>query len=223
MQVLENFKNAGVLKVDSTGIYRLKTPISVVIPRDVIADLKLIYLPNYEKGGIMAASVYGRGLIIKQFFEVPNASINSYSYSPNASAFVNRYNYILEQGFLPIVIHTHPTKIGLSHYDSRQPMMYQNSSSADRKIARNGIIDLLRMPEAIFVADNRLEGGFSVNFYSGDNRANIAGGALAALGLIGRSWIPGFVGGSIIALNYLLTTEKVAVLPSGNIEIQIKI
>jgi hypothetical protein len=222
MQVLEQFSTAGILEKDLNGVYRLKKPSTIIIPKDVISDLKKIYIPNYEKGGIMAATISGRGLKILAFYEVPNSSTNSYSYSPNPGAFINRYNYVLDQGYLPIVIHTHPTSIGLSHYDGRDPITFQNSSSADRKIARNGIIDVLRMPEAIFVADNRLEGGFAVNFYSGDNKANIIGGSLAALGLVSRKIKLGILGGAVILGNYLLTSEKVQVLENGDIEVIIR-
>jgi hypothetical protein len=165
---LQNYLNLKILKKQSSEEYRLQRPLTITITKKVIDYLKKIYIENGEKGGLFSAYPVGRGaLVINDFFEVPNVAAKSYNYNPVVSLFNSVVNDIIQKGDLPFAIHTHPIKLGFEAYDSKRSKFYLKSSPQDRAIARAGLVPYFNFPEAIFVKDSRLKGGFGINFYTG--------------------------------------------------------
>jgi hypothetical protein len=168
-QQIQNYQNLGILKPMATsGEYRFKRPLQISVPKKIIDRLKSIYIKNGERGGVMAFAPNGNNKIIcVDFIEVENMAKNSFNYIPNEAFFNSAITQILNKGFLPIVVHTHPTELGFSQYDSKRVQFYLKSSKPDRIIARNGVVPFLNMPECIFVQDERFNGGFALNFFTG--------------------------------------------------------
>lgn len=165
---LKNYLDRKIIKKQSTDEYRLQRPLSITITKKVIDQLKAIYQENNEKGGLFEAYGVGKGMIvIDDFIEVPNISAKSYNYNPVPSLFNNVVNEIIQRGGLPFAIHTHPVRLGFDAYDSKRSKFYLKSSPQDRAIARAGLVPYFNFPEAIFVKDSRLKGGFGINFYTG--------------------------------------------------------
>lgn len=167
---IDNYVNLGILKpmVLDSGEYRLQRPLNITIPKRILDKLANTYIPNGEKGGILAFRGNGNSAIICDLFiEVPNISNNAFSYEPNSVIFNAAVDSVLKLQYLPVVIHTHPTNLGFDKYDSKRVQFFLKSSKPDRQLARNGIVPFLNMPEAIFVKDERLNGGFGLNFFTG--------------------------------------------------------
>lgn len=168
---IKNYQNSGILikkRLLNTDNYRLKRPIIIVIKKSVLDQLKAIYQPSFERGGlVLFRNQKGNILEGFKFIEVPNAATNSVSYSPSTAKFSTEIQNALGGGFLPMAIHTHPTSIGLHAYDTKKQRFYLRASKADISIANSGITDILEVPEMIFVKDTRFAQGYDLAMYSG--------------------------------------------------------
>lgn len=148
--------------------FRLKRPIEILIKKAVIAQLKAVYKSDSETGGILKLQVSGVSkLVCTEFIEVKNKSVSDSTYNPDLIEWNNQVQSILDAGFLPLPVHTHPTKLGLHFYDSKRVKFYLGSSKADRVIARQTEAENLNMPEAIFVQDERFGSGYGISLYEG--------------------------------------------------------
>ncbi|GAB3519480.1 hypothetical protein [Emticicia fontis] len=128
--------------------------------------LKSIYNPSLERGGLFELTASDGKLTCIEFHQV-NGTNNSTSYNPNTVLWNEKVQQILGRGNLPLAVHTHPTKIGLHAYDSKQVRFYLKSSRPDRLIADKTISENLQMPEAIFVKDERFGTGYGLALYEG--------------------------------------------------------
>jgi hypothetical protein len=153
--------------------YRLKRPLEILVQNSAIEQLKNIYTPNGENGGLLvlipSIDENGRKLFLcKQFINIPNESLNATNYQPNNFRFEAAARAIFAAGNIAVPIHTHPTNIGLESYDTKRANFYLKSSKADRSISFAGQLDIIETPEAIFVSDPRFDKGYKLAFYSGN-------------------------------------------------------
>jgi hypothetical protein len=146
--------------------YSLQRPLTIMFPVGIMNKLKSIYNASIERGGLFELSASNGKLTCIEFHQV-NGSNNSTSYNPNAALWNEKVQQILGRGNLPLAVHTHPTKIGLHAYDSKQVRFYLKSSRPDRLIADKTISENLQMPEAIFVKDERFGTGYGLALYEG--------------------------------------------------------
>lgn len=167
-EFLTAFEALKILKRQAGGEYRLLRPLRIQVRREVLARLGAIYQPSYEKGGVLEAQAVGMGsLVIHEFHEVHNQAINGYTYSPGLAAWESTVSAILERGNLPFAVHTHPLQLGIERYDSKRAIFYLKPSKADKQIAREGITEVLNLPEVLYTKDSRLKNGFGLSFYTG--------------------------------------------------------
>lgn len=170
MQTLNNLVAKKVLRFrpNSDGReYSLARPLKINFSYSIINQLKAIYKPDREKGGIFEFIAVQSELVCVKFHEIPNGAVNSTSYNPNKIQFDKTVDEILLRGNLPMAVHTHPTAIGLHSYDTKNAKFYLKSSRPDRLIADQTIDDNLVMPEAIFVKDERFGTGYGLAIYEG--------------------------------------------------------
>lgn len=167
-EYLSAFEGLKILKRQANGEYRLMRPLKIQVRKEVLSKLGDTYRPNYEKGGLLEAQAAGSGsLVIVAFHEVHNQAINGYTYSPGVQAWESTITSILERGNIPFAVHTHPLTLNIESYDSKRAIFYLKPSKADKKIARQGITEVLNLPEVLFTKDSRLKNGFGLSFYTG--------------------------------------------------------
>lgn len=167
---LQNYVQSGILReqINGLGDYRFRRPLNILIPKYVLDSLASVYEENREHGGILEFKPSGvQAVTCVGFINIPNEAKTTYNFEPNANLFNAAVNEVLNSGNLPVVVHTHPTKLGIGNYDSKAVKFYLRSSKPDRAVSRNGIVPFLNLPEAIFVKDERLNGGFGLNFFTG--------------------------------------------------------
>lgn len=192
---LKTYLDKKIIKKQSADEYRLQRPLTKIIRKKVIDHLKDIYLENAEKGGLLESYAGGKStLVFDSFLEVPNVSAKAYNYNPIASQFNGVVNDIIQRGGLPFAVHTHPIRLGIEAYDSKRSKFYLKSSPQDRAIARAGLVPYFNFPEAIFVKDSRLKGGYGLNFYTG----TIFPASTTALTTL--QWVSGGIG--LLSLGY---------------------
>lgn len=168
MQSLEYLVSLGYIRLSPSNEYQLKRPVKIVVKNNVIEALKKVYQKNYEQGGVMELRPLTKGVLIcDNFIFVKNTSVNSYSYAPNMALLNSKVFEVTDRGNLPVVIHTHPTEIGIHAYDRKRVQFFLKSSRPDRVISRN-TNEVLNMPEAIFVKDTRFGNQqYALNFFTG--------------------------------------------------------
>lgn len=170
--IIDKLLKRGDVKYRSTSVV-LARPINIVVKSTVINEVKSVYEASREHGGLlMMKPAENRGsFVIDSLLIMPNVSNDpSVGFLPDANAMTAATLGILNSGALPIVFHTHPTKLGISGYDSKRASWYLNGSHADKTIARR--VQTLEgydivLPEVIAVADNRFKDGVAISFYEG--------------------------------------------------------
>lgn len=165
---LENLVENKVLSFEnsSTPYYQLNPPFELHFILDVIQALKQTYDPERENGGLFWFRPVDSVLRVEKLSFIRNKSLTKTGYDPDAYDWNKEFNLIIEQGFLPIAFHTHPTKIGYALYDSKRKNFYLKSSKPDREVAKT-IYNQLLMPECIFVEDDNFAGGYGLAIYEG--------------------------------------------------------
>lgn len=170
MQPFDSLVAKKVLRFRPTSVgreYSLARPLNIKFSAGIINELRAIYAPNREAGGLFELIATESTLTAVKFHEIKNGALNSTSYNPPKKAFDAKIAEIIGRGNLPMAVHTHPTKIGLHSYDSKREIFYLKSSRPDRLIADKNIASGLVMPEAIFVKDERFGTGFGLAIYEG--------------------------------------------------------
>jgi proteasome lid subunit RPN8/RPN11 len=166
-KTIENFVKLDILQMKLDGNFRLSRPLEINISNVATNKLKDIYKPNREFGGIfLGRASEKQRLEIFEFIQIPNESAKSYNFDPG-KYLIAAVSTALEASYLPIVVHTHPTKLGIEQYDNKRNTFYIIASKPDRKIARQGVFSELKLPECIFVKDDRFKTGFGLSFYTG--------------------------------------------------------
>lgn len=179
--IIETLLERSDLQVSNNAVV-IKRPCEILISANVVNKIKDIYAPTFERGGLLLlqptptrGQLFGKDLVV-----IPNQSAANSAYEPNEFIFKAEIAKAINAGFLPVAIHTHPTKLGLSGYDNKRVNFYLSSSQPDQRIAAAGV-DIagrkLLLPEAIAVVDTRFDTGFSIAFYEG----GILPASLAAL------------------------------------------
>lgn len=169
MQSFDNLLDKKVLRFRPNSVgreYSLQRPLTIVFPVAIMNQLKAIYNPSIERGGLFELSATESKLTCVAFHQVMGSN-NATSYNPNKAVWNETIRQIVNRGNLPLAVHTHPTKIGIHAYDSKQVRFYLKSSRPDRLIADKIITDNLTMPEAIFVKDERFGTGYGLALYEG--------------------------------------------------------
>lgn len=150
----------------------LTKPKSILITKQVQAEIKSRYSVSSEIGGVMAMRVLDGGSMVTDtvyFFE--NTQSDPSKYSPNYTQYHKAIAQIVANKQLPFLFHTHPTKLGISSYDYQRAKFYLTSSYADRDVSFTPVNyqgSNLVLPQCIFVGDARFTGGLGVSMYSGN-------------------------------------------------------
>ena len=195
---IEELLSRGDLVKRNKGIV-LARPIKILISSNAIRKIKEVYEPSSEKGGVMImkpTNERGKFIIDGVRIIANKSSRSNTAFEPDENALSSFIMGTLAAGWLPLVFHTHPTKIGNNIYDSKRVGFYVGSSKPDRKIAGAGLLidnEKILLPEAIFVKDSRYEAGYKLSFFQGGilpasynalSKAQIIGAVLAGLSLL---------------------------------------
>ena len=170
--IIDRLLQIGSLKQRANSIV-LARPVSIVVRANVLNEIRSVYEPSREHGGILIMKpAASRGeFVIDSVLVMPNVSNDpSVGFLPDAAAMTAATLGILKAGALPIVFHTHPTKLGINAYDSKAVTWFLNGSHADRRIGRT--VQTLEgysitLPEVIGIADERLVNKIAISFYEG--------------------------------------------------------
>ena len=161
-----------VVSLKGKNTYVLTTNKSITLRTDVIQKIKAQYTATGEIGGVLGVSVINENqLVAVDVYFFDNTLNDSSKYSPNYDQYHKAVNQIVQNRKLPFFFHTHPTKLGISSYDSQRAYFYLTSSFSDRDASFFPYnIDGLELvtPSLIFVSDARFQDGIGVSMYGGN-------------------------------------------------------
>lgn len=152
--------------------YVLTSNKSITLRNDVIQKIKAQYTATAEIGGVLRVRVINENQLVAVDVSFFDNTLNDPSkYSPNFQQYHKAVNEIVRGNDLPFFFHTHPTKLGISSYDSQRAYFYLTSSFADRDASFFPYkVDGLELvtPSLIFVSDARFQNGIGVSMYGGN-------------------------------------------------------
>lgn len=226
---IELLINKKIIKKQYENEYRLIRPLDIIITKKVIDSLKSIYVENYENGGILEAIPVSESVLkINQFIKIDNTAKVGYSYNPSTVLFQKAIDLVIQKGNLPFAIHTHPLRLGIDSYDSKNEKFYLRPSKSDKQISRTGITEYFNFPEVIFTVDKRFKNGFDFSFFTGFifPASNIALSTLQlvslGLGFLFRKNKPLLIGSGSVFLFDFIRRPKYQLLSNGDYLISLK-
>ena len=156
-------------------ILRLHTPCDILITEYVSKVLFDNYDPIFEKGGILAAFPENREgkilLIVKEVVFIKNVSVNpEHSYLPAKQELNNTLKRALNDQFLPIRFHTHPTAHENPIMEIISYVNQSDTSKQDQLVSYNMIKicnQLILLPRSLILALGKSMNRMFIGFYSG--------------------------------------------------------
>lgn len=171
--ILNELKNRGILRAKTyqgVDYLALATPVQKVITPAVWKALKTMYVPTYEKGGMLLGTPQSDGsIVMDELVIMPNdmpAAQQTISYKYPSGLFWATVNRAFNTGKLPFKFHTHPVTVGSLSIANGSANLFQKTSITDRHSSYFALSDgqnKLILPDGLLVANDAL--GKDIQFY----------------------------------------------------------
>ncbi len=157
------------------NFFRLSCPARFTFPREISRLLTREYLPEFEKGGLLIAeckkTVNRSDFKIKDVVFVRNISDSPCDiYEPNPREMKRVIDHAFENGLLPLIFHTHPTKsleildeLKLFHFQMETSGMDRRASQFFHRFPEGK----LHLPEVLVICNGTHKQGLFIGIYGG--------------------------------------------------------
>lgn len=149
--IVTSLENQGILKVqvqNGNSVYCLNTPLKLVFEDSIIDIIQSSYLPDEEIGGILYVkpnkpSYQNESILLVEKVDFIRNAIEDeprtdgrskkHSYSFDKKDFFKSYKDCINEGFLPLKFHTHPTTGVDTFRELKRTIVNWETSEADIK------------------------------------------------------------------------------------------